>query len=801
MMNTLWYKTPAEDWNNALPVGNGRLGAMVFGKTGHETIQLNEESVWSGPYKDRNNLSCRKNIDKIRELILKGHPQEAQELGFESMTGNPPNESVYETAGNLYIDFYTEATRGLQGPLPDRKAAFEGNTSYRRELDLENAIASSSFSMETNLPSTADFANSTSGSSITYTREVFASAVSDVLVIHISASLPKSIYFRANLDRGNFSSKNYAIYEDTIALEDTHGIPFCVMATAQASGGTVCTRGNCIVVEGADEATIYVDIQTAFRNKKYARKSGISSKKADSLASWCADRALRNICLACGESYSDTKSNHVLEYSHWYNKISLSLADEKECEADSKISTDELLKSPEKKSLAELYWNFSRYLLISCSRKPGTLPATLQGLWNKDMDPPWGCKYTININTEMNYWPANMCSISNTELPLFDLLSRAYKHGKKTAQVMYGCSGYVAHHNLDIWGDTAPQDEWTPGTYWLLGAAWLATHVREHYEYTLDKSFLKKNYYLMYEACEFFKDFLVPSEDGKSLVVIPSVSPENTYKLPNGETGSFCAGCEMDNRILEHLFTATIQSAKDLGYPEDSNDVVEFRAIRQKLIPPVITSENTIREWNIECTETEPGHRHVSQLYGLFPGHTITLTRTPALAEAAHNTLEKRLANGGGHTGWSQAWIMNFRDSLHESEAAYKSLVALFSKSTLPNLFDNHPPFQIDGNFGALTAITRMIAQSEIVDDAVEIELLPALPKEWHSGSLKGVSLKGNIQMDIEWKNGLIKGAKLYTKPASKYIENIVVCYLGKRYSAHLVDGAIDIMNVLPTTV
>src|SRR5574344_395721 len=724
------------------------------------------------------------------------------------MSGTPPNEAVYQTAGELQIHFYTDETRGLQGPLPNSNKSFENNTCYRRELDLETAIAATSFSIETAAPSTADFAEHSNGSSITYKREVFASAASDILVVHISASVPKSIYFRANLNRGSWVSKNYAVCEDTIALQDTHGIPFCVMATAVASGGTVCTRGACLVVEGADDATIYVDIQTAFRNKRYARRGG-NVINADYFAQWSADRALKNICLAAGAPYTQIKEDHVAEYSHWYKKCSLQLT-ESESENNtvteasqqlSKLSTDELLQHTESLELAELYWNFSRYLLISCSRKPGTLPATLQGLWCKDMDPPWGSKYTININTEMNYWPANMCSISSTELPLFSLLARAYKHGRRTAHTMYGCDGYVAHHNLDIWGDTAPQDDWLPGTYWVLGAAWVATHIREHFEYTMDRKFLKKNYYLLREACRFFADYLIPSEDGKSLILCPSVSPENTYRLPNGKTGSFCAGCEMDNRILEHLFTATIQSAKDLGYREDSADIIQFSAIRQKLIPPVVTAENTIREWNADYEETELGHRHISQLYGLFPGHTITVTRTPALAEAAHNTIEKRLANGGGHTGWSQAWIMNFRASLHENEEAYKSLVALFSKSTLPNLFDNHPPFQIDGNFGALAAITRMIAQSEVVDDAIEIELLPALPKEWQSGSLKGVSLKGNIQMDIEWKDGLIKGAKLYTTPASKYIENIVVCYLGKRYSARIVDGAIDIMNVLPSTV
>lgn len=801
-MNTLWYKTPAADWNNALPVGNGRLGAMVFGNVGHETIQLNEESVWSGPFKNRNNQNAHRQLNNIRDLMGKGRLEEAQELAYESMTGTPCEQSVYQTAGELTIDFYTDATRGVRGPLPHYQNVFAEHSCYRRELDLETAITSSSFSVESNAPSTADFSSAIQGSSITYKREVFASGPADVIAIHLSASLPKSIYFRANLSRGIWISNNYALAEDTVVMQDTHGIPFSVVALAVASGGTTVTRGNSIIVEGADEATIYIDIETAFRNKLYARSKGNSSRRSASLTQWCTDLALKKVCFAAGTSYNDLKANHIADYSHWYKKISLSLTDKTAAEDETKLSTDELLLHPQSRALTELYWNYSRYLLISCSRAPGTLPATLQGLWCKDIEPAWGCRYTININTEMNYWASNMCSISKTELPLFALLTRAYKNGKKTAHFMYGCDGYVAHHNIDIWGDTAPQDAWIPGTYWVLGAAWLATHVREHFEYTLDRSFLKKNYYLMHEACQFFSDYLVQSEDGKSLIIYPSVSPENTYRLSNGQVGAFCAGCEMDNRILEHLFTATIQSAKDLGYRDDSSDLVQFRTIRQKLIPPTLNADNTIREWNIDnAEEMEPGHRHMSQLYGLFPGHSITITRTPALAEAAHNTIEKRLANGSGHTGWSQAWILNLRASLHEPEEAYQSLTSLFSQSTLPNLFDNHPPFQIDGNFGALAGITRMLVQSELVDGKVEINLLPALPAEWKNGTLNGVSLKGNIIANLEWEDGQIRLAKLFTKNDNPYLEDIIVCYLGKRYEARLVDGALDLMNVLPTTV
>lgn len=787
-MNTVWYKTPADDWNSALPVGNGRLGAMVYGGSGHETIQLNEESVWSGGHKDRNNRSCLQSLDSIRKSLRTGRIRDAENLAFEAMSGTPSQQTVYQTAGNLHIDFFTAEGQDI-----------ENVSVYRRELDLETAVAATSFSMESTAPSTAFFSKNTEGSSISYTREVIASAPADVIAVHIAASTPKSIYFRAYLERGNFSTRHYPLSDDTIVMEDTHGIPFCVMVTAALSGGTSTARGDCLVVEGADEVTLYVDIESAFRKRRYRRKGGNVHNCPARLAAWCVDRALRRLCFASSQPYGDFRTAHIKEYGRWYKTTALSLAKD---EALEKLPADELLHNHAgSTALAELYWNYCRYLLISCSRAPGTLPATLQGLWNKDMDPPWGSKFTININTQMNYWPASMCGLGDAELPLFKLLERVYRNGKKTARLMYGCSGFVAHHNTDIWGDSAPQDTWLPGTYWLLGAAWLATHVREHYEYTRDKKFLKKHFYLLREACTFFSEFLTSSDDGSHLQLSPSVSPENTYRLEDGSTGSLCAGADMDNRILEHLFSATLQSAKDLSLPDSDSDMLRVRAMLAKLEAPAVTAEGTIREWPFPCTETEPGHRHISQLYGLFPGHSISLAHTPELAEAACKTIEKRLANGGGHTGWSLAWILNFRASLHDGASAGKELETLFTKSTQPNLLDSHPPFQIDGNFGTLAAMTRMIVQSEQDKNRIAIDLLPALPQAWASGSLKGVHLKGNMKIDIAWSEGRIQSAELYTAPGADYCPDISICYQGKRYEASLTDGKLDIKNVLPTTV
>ena len=799
-MNTLWYNAPAADWNSALPVGNGRLGAMVYGRTGHEIIQLNEESVWSSPYTDRNNRSCAGQLKEIRSLLAAGKAQEAQELAFEAMTGTHTQQAAYQTAGELHIDFCTAEKRGVQGPLPERTAVFENLSLYRRELDVETAIASTSFLSESSIPSTAIFSKNTTGSSVTYTREVFASAPADVLVIHIAASIPKSISFCAYFERGIFVSRQYALTEDTIVMEDTHGIPFSAMATAVLSGGKVCVRGGRLIVEAADEVTLYVDIESAFRKGHYFRSGGHAQNRKR-LAAWCTDKALQKLCMAFSRPYGDVRADHIAEYSARYRKISLSLTESEE-DKQLTIPTDELLKNhADSPALAELYWNYCRYLLLSCSRTPGTLPATLQGLWNKDIDPPWGSRYTININLEMNYWPASMCAMADTELPLFRLLSRIYKRGKKTARIMYNCDGYVAHHNVDIWADTAPQDSWLPGSYWLLGAAWLAIHIREHYEYTLDKKFLRKHFYLLKEACEFFMSCLVPSADGKHLVLCPTVSPENTYRLPSGETASLAMGADMDNRILEELFSATVKSATDLFLSHSVTDSLRYKDVLSKLEAPAITEDGCIREWPFACEEAEPGHRHISHLYGLFPGHSIHPVRTPDLAAAARRSIEKRLANGGGHTGWSLAWIFNCWVSLHEGEEAFRSLVELFRRSTQPNLLDSHPPFQIDGNFGSLAAMTRMVVSSEMREGRVDIELLPALPSEWKQGTLSGVRIKGNMRMDISWKDGKLASARIYTAPGSVFCRNIAVNYQGKRYEAELADGSLDVLNVLPSTV
>ena len=372
------------------------------------------------------------------------------------------------------------------------------------------------------------------------------------------------------------------------------------------------------------------------------------------------------------------------------------------------------------------------------------------------MEAPWDAKYTININTEMNYWCAEPCDLGDCHLPLFDLLRKMLPNGQKTAQQMYGCRGFAAHHNTDIWGDTAPQDLWIPGSFWVMGGAWLCTHIWMHYEYTLDQEFLQEMFPIMREAAQFFLDFCI---DYKGyLCTCPSVSPENTFILPNGEQGANSVGVTMDNQILRDLFTQCNKAAKVLGVQDDLDR--QIAAACDRLIPTRIGSDGRIMEWCEEYGEKEKGHRHISHLYGLHPSCQITKDGTPALAEAATLTLEKRLENGGGHTGWSRAWIMNYYAKLWDGARAYENLRLLLIKSTLNNLFDNHPPFQIDGNFGSIAAMTEMLVQS----DENRIVLLPALPPNWNSGSIEGVCARGGAKLNLSWQEGRLQTAQIMVK-------------------------------------
>ena len=773
MNDILYFNEPPAVWEHYLPLGNGRLGAMVKAHPCNEIIQLNEEGIWSGGPIDRVNPDSQKYLEKVRELVKQGKVMEAQELGMQTLSGTCFNERVYQTAGEFKIDFYSSANYGIECNYPfNHKTSRECIDSYKSFLNLKEACSK---------------VTNTDEAGVEFCRTTWISVVDDMLFMYVTANQKGKINFRGYLDRGIWVDGAYA-KDGFIFLEDSHGIPFCVGAGAVCSGGECSTTGFCLTGRNCDEVLFFIDIQAwKWDGKRISRKEYDESIRKNDWTEQCYANLskIRSRIQKEGISgaFETIYCEHVKEYQSYWNRMEVHIGNEEgECNLKEDCPIPDLLKkaSAQNVELVNYYINFDRYLLISASRKPGILPSTLQGLWNCYMDPPWGSKFTVNINTEMNYWPVNMANLSKCEIPLFNLLERAYENGRDVAKRMYGCKGYVIHHNLDFWGDFAPQDNWLPGTYWTLGAAWLATHIWEHFEYTQNKDFLQRYYYLMHEACLFFVDFLQPCDllaaDGKPYLVInPSVSPENSYVTKAGQTGAFCEGCEMDNMILEHIFSSCIK-AKGIcesacvdksGNPYAQKDFDDFDYVLKHLKKPELNKDGSLMEWNTEVAEVEPGHRHISHLYGLFPGHTISLENHDKngidLINAAKKTLEKRLSHGGGHTGWSQAWIINYYAQLKMGDEALASIVKLLSCSTLPNLLDNHPPFQIDGNYGAYTAIIRMLVQSELNESGeIDVKLLPALPaqKEWQNGSVRGVQIKGGYSLNFTWKNGKVENVE-----------------------------------------